>query len=121
MFNNWLRQQFGPDRKFWADLKLDIEQARSRIRLYRNQIEGKRFRRTTKRKLQAETTQSLQKILDDRDLSLVTLGATQRLDIRRYEFLREFFRLAGDPIDDARERRLLDGIAKELRRKLKKS
>ncbi|MGH1588863.1 hypothetical protein ACRBEV_11440 [Methylobacterium phyllosphaerae] len=119
MFNNWLREQFEPDRKLWDKLRSGIQEARSRIRSYRSEIEGKRFRRDTRRKLHAETTEILQNILDRHDLSLVTPGATQRLDIRRKEFLNEFFRLAEDPIDEVRERRLLDGVAKAVRRKQK--
>jgi hypothetical protein len=120
MFNNWLRPQFEPDGELWAKLSWDIEEARSRLRSYRSQIEGKRFRRATKRKLHAETTEIFQNILSHHGLSLVTLGTTQRQDIRRKELLREFFQLAEDPIDDVRERRLLNEVAKAERQQEKK-
>ncbi|MHB2209698.1 hypothetical protein [Methylobacterium sp. CM6257] len=121
MFNNWLRPQFEPDRELWAKLRWGIEEARSRIRSYRSEIKGKRFRRTTKRRLHAETTEVLQNILHRHGLSLVILGTKQKLDIRRKEFLGEFFRVVEDPIDDVLERRLLDGIAKLIRQKQKKA
>ncbi|MGH1588790.1 hypothetical protein ACRBEV_10985 [Methylobacterium phyllosphaerae] len=117
MFNDWLSSQFGPDRELWATLRTSLEEARTRIQVYRSQIEGKRFKRSNRRKLQKETTFLLQNILSRYGLSLVTPGETLRLDIRRGAFLRRFFEIAKDPIDDVRERTLLTPITEALRRK----
>lgn len=117
MFNDWLSSQFTPDRKFWATLRTGLEDARTRIRLYCSQIEGKKFRRTNSRKLHEVTTFYLQNILNRYGLSLVAPGETLRLDIRRGAFLRCFFEIAKDPINDVRERTLLTPIAEAVRRK----